>query len=106
MAKYYGKIGFVQTVENEDRPGIFEEKTIDVDCYGDVIKNSYRWQNGQGINDDLLISQQISILADEYVCQNAPYIRYAEYMGVKWKIINIEPQRPRLLLTLGGIYNA
>jgi hypothetical protein len=31
---------------------------------------------------------------------------YVEFMGTKWKITNVEVQYPRLILSVGGVYNA
>jgi hypothetical protein len=30
---------------------------------------------------------------------------YVEFMGAKWKISNVEVQYPRLILTIGEVYN-
>ena len=32
-------------------------------------------------------------------------MRYVEFMGAKWKISSVEVQYPRLILTVGGVYN-
>lgn len=101
--KYFGNIGFMQTVETS--PGIWEEKIVDMPYYGEVTRNSLGWKSGEFLNDNLTISNQISILMDSYIIDNCSVIKYAEFMGVKWKVTNIEVQRPRLILTLGGEYN-
>lgn len=103
MAKYYGKIGFVSTVETE--PGIWEETATERAYFGDVIRNIRRLESANKINSDLNISNQISILADPYLNQNLQTIRYVEFMGTKWKVESVEVQYPRLLLSLGGVYN-
>lgn len=103
MAKYYGKIGFVETVETE--PGIWDEQIVERPYYGDLTRNTSRYQNSSGVNDDINISNNISIIADPYANENFHHMRYAEFMGAKWKITNIEVVRPRLILTIGGVYN-
>jgi len=103
MAKFYGNIGFVVTEETS--PSIYTEKSIAVPYYGDVIKNSFRWQQGDKINDDLVINNAISIVADKFANENIGAMRWVEYMGMKWKITSVEVKFPRLELSLGGIYN-
>lgn len=67
--------------------------------------NRWKRQNSGGINDDVNISNIISIVADSFANENCSEIVYAEFLGIKWKVTDIEPQYPRLLLTLGGVYN-
>ena len=103
MAKFYGKVGYIQTVESE--PGYWEEKAIERDYYGDITRNTSRYQNGGQVNDNIVINNILSIVADPYANENFQHMRYVEWMGAKWKITNVEVQYPRLLLTLGGVYN-
>lgn len=104
MAKYYDAIGYVdKTVEV--RPGVWEEQIIERPYTGDVIKNTRRLEGGDQVNDNLNVNNTISIVADAYAFQNFFAIRYAMWMGVKWKVKTVEVQSPRLLLTLGGVYN-
>lgn len=103
MAKYYGKIGYCKQVETT--PGVWEEKITVRQYYGDLIKNTRRLQSTDQVNDDINISNEISILADPYANENFHSMRYAELMGTKWKITNVEVRYPRLILTLGGLYN-
>lgn len=103
MAKFYGTIGYVSTVETT--PGVWTPNTVTRKYYGDLIKNSRRIQSSDNVNDDVTISNEISIVADPYANANFHTIRYAEFMGIKWKVLNVEVQYPRLLLSLGGVYN-
>ena len=103
MAKWYGKIGYAVTEEVE--PGLWESKIVEKEYYGDVITDRRNRQNTGEINDNLNISNSISILADPYASQNCSNMAYIEFMGAKWKINNIEVQDPRLILSIGGVYN-
>lgn len=103
MAKYYGKIGFVQTVETA--PSVWEERTIERPYYGDVLSNTRRWQASEHLNDNLEVSNRISIVADAYARNTFHAMRYIEWMGALWKISSVEVQHPRLILTIGGVYN-
>lgn len=103
MAKYYGNIGFSETVETE--PGIWEDVITVRPYYGDLIRNFRKLENSSGINDNVNVSNEISILSDPYANQNFHSIKYIEFMGTKWKVNNIEVQYPRLILSIGGVYN-
>ena len=103
MAKFYGVIGYAVTEKTER--GIYEESIIEREYVGDVIRNTRRLREAAKINDDITISNQISIIADPYTSNNFHSIRYVSFMGSKWKVIEVEVQYPRLILTLGGLYN-
>lgn len=103
MAKWYGLIGFGVTEETD--PGLWEETIEKRNYYGDLLSNYRKLQNSGGVNDDVNIVNKISIIADPFANQNFHSIRYAEFMGTKWKVTDVEVQYPRLILSLGGVYN-
>lgn len=105
MAKYYGVIGYINTEEVETSPGVWQPTVTEREYYGDLVRNFQRHETGQEMNDDLTISNEISIVADPYALNNFHAIRYAEFMGSKWKVNSVDVQYPRLVLSLGGVYN-
>lgn len=106
MAKYYGTVGYVMTVEDPPESGIWAEKTIERHYYGDTIEWTSKYSAAvDSTNDNIDITNQISIVADAFAYQNFQYIKYVEYMGAKWKVSTVKVQRPRLILSTGGVYN-
>lgn len=103
MAKFYGEIGYAETVETV--PGVWEEQITKRNYYGELTRNTRRLQSADQLNDNINVLNEISIVADPYAYQNFHSMRYVVFMGTKWKISNVEVQYPRLILTLGGIYN-
>ena len=103
MAKFYGNIGYVETVEVE--PGIWEEQIVEHSYYGDLTRNTSMSQSSGGVNNNINIANNISIVADPYANENFHHMRYVEFMGAKWNINSVEEKYPRLILTLGGVYN-
>lgn len=103
MAKYFGAIGYIEFVNTA--PGVWEEQTIERNYYGDFVRNTSKFQTSSHVNDNINISNEISIVADPYANQNFHMMRYLEFMGTKWKITNVEVKYPRLILTVGGVYN-
>lgn len=103
MAKYYGEIGFVDTVETS--PGVWEEQVTLRKYRGDMIRNYRRLESSGQVNDNINISNEVSIVCDPYAINNFHSIRYLTYMGTNWTITSVEVEYPRLILTIGGIYN-
>ena len=103
MAKWAGVIGFGETVETT--PGVWEDVVTERKYRGDLLRFNRRTQTASQINDDINISNQLSIIADPYANNNIFAMRYAVFRGAKWKITSVEVKYPRLILELGGVYN-
>jgi len=104
MAKFYGSVGYSFLTEDIEHTGVWKETIIERKCYGELVRNARKIQ-ASSINDDIISSNDLSILADPYAVTNFQNIKYATYMGTKWKVTAVEVQYPRLILTLGGRYN-
>ena len=103
MAKFYGSIGYGET--KETRPGVWEEVLTEREYFGDVLQFNRRLESGENLNDDLNVNNKISIVADPFACENFHAMRYVTWAGARWKVTNVEVQYPRLILTIGGVYN-
>lgn len=103
MAKFYGMIGFA--CQQEARPGVWKDEITERGYPGELLRFTRNTQNGANVNDDISLSNQISIIADAYANENLFAIRYVKFMGAPWKVTSVEVQYPRLILTLGGVWN-
>ena len=103
MGKWFGRIGYAEQLETT--PGVWEEKIVERNYYGDVVRNYRKLESSGEVNDDINVSMEISIVADPYAIQNFHAMRYIEYMGSLWKLSNVEVNYPRLILQIGGLYN-
>lgn len=103
MSKWYGTIGFVETVETV--PGVWKETAIERNYFGDMNRNTRRLQSTEHLNDDVNINNELSIVADPYINEHFHSIRYVEFMGAKWKANSVQVSYPRLIIELGGLYN-
>lgn len=103
MAKFAGKLGFAYP--EETAPGVWVDTIEEKPYRGDVTRNYYKWQEGDKVNSDFSISNAISIVADEFAYNHLAFIKYVYWMGARWRVQGVEVQRPRLILTLGGVYN-
>lgn len=102
--RYCGVIGFGATVDQND-DDVWREEITERLYMGDVMKHTYNTQSADKLTKDVQVSMQVSIVADEFANNFMHLIRYAEWRGVKWQVTSIEPQYPRLILSLGGVYN-
>lgn len=105
MARWSGKIGYIKPEEIE-RGVWVDGEVFEQIHYGDTISNRNRIQQApDSTNSNLSLMNNISIVADDFAIENFGYMKYAVVKGVKWKITEVEVQRPRLILMIGGIYN-
>ena len=103
MAKFYGAVGYI--VEEETATDVITSVPVERMYKGDLVKNTRRLENGEGVNDNVVISNSISIVADPYANNHMHAIRYVKWRGTAWKVATVDVQPPRLVLTLGGVYN-
>lgn len=103
MAKFYGNIGFAET--EETAPGVWMPSIREYPYYGELTKVTSRYQTANQTNDNLNISNQLSILADPFIRDNFYNIKYVYLYGAKWKVTNVDVQPPRLILSIGGVWN-
>ena len=104
MAKFYGVIGYA--VPEETAPGVWTDVVTEREYFGDILENTTRWSSDTDSTiDELTISNRFSILADPFAYENFQSMKYIEFMGAKWKISTVSVNRPRITITVGGVYN-
>lgn len=103
MAKFFGKVGYVHSVDQDN--GVHKEVPSERQCYGDVLQPARRLTNENKVNSDVEARNMISVVADAFALENIFAIRYVWWHGARWKVTYVEEKRPRLILTLGGVYN-
>jgi hypothetical protein len=105
MPKWFGDVGYVITEEDPNRPGVFVEKLYPHRYCLEDVSRGIRNQDSQSINKNLTVTNQVSFIADPYAFEHYSAIRYVEYLGVKWEVSTVQVKRPRLIMTLGEVYN-
>lgn len=103
MAKWFGKVGYI--INEETEPGVWEHVVTEQQYFGDLLSNMTKWVTSNKVNDDLNVANRISIVADPFAYQNFSSIKYIEYMGELWEVSSVEVKHPRIILTVGGVYN-
>lgn len=105
MARFFGKIGYGNSIENPEDSGIWVDTITEFGYYGDVVRNNRKLNSGENLNPNIAVGNSISIVADQYAIDNFFSIRYVEWAGVFWTVTDVEVQSPRLILSIGEVYN-
>lgn len=103
MAKFCSVIGYAEYVETS--PGVNKEVITEIKVYGEVLKFGRKTDNTEYIHGDIVMDNQFSIVMNPYISDHLFAMRYILWMGVKWKIATVTVRPPRLVLTVGGVYN-
>lgn len=103
--KYRGAIGYEVTVQKETGSDVYISQIEEHIYRGQVIKNSYRREAGEWLNDNIKVSNSIQIVADPFALAHCQNIKYCVWQNQKWSVTNIEIDQPNLILTLGGAYH-
>lgn len=103
MTRFAGKVGYGTTVETA--PGVHKNVITEVQYFGMVQRNIRQLREGEAVNGSLSVNNLISIVADAYAKANFMDIKYVWWMGTTWTVSDVEVRSPRLLLTLGSVYN-
>lgn len=111
MARFFGVVGYgdsVETQTEEEIPtgsGVWIDQITEVEYYGDVIRDTRKLDSGENLNSDITVGNSISIIADEYAINHFFKIKYVRWAGTLWTVTNVEVKSPRLILSLGSVYN-
>lgn len=105
MAKFHGEIGYGESIESPPNSGVWKDQITEISYFGDVIRNTRKLEEGNALNDDITVGNSISIVADQYAIDHFFKIKYVRWAGVLWTITNVEVRSPRLILSLGSVYN-
>ena len=106
MARFHGKVGF-EEAQREEEPGIWiPDRMLERPYFGDIKQSKKRWESSpDGSNDNLVLDNRISIVCDAYMAEHWPSIKYVLWNNEYWKVLSAEIKRPRILLTIGGVWN-
>ena len=104
MARFHDMVGFLIPVDDQ-RTGLSTNRVVERPYYGKILEHTRRWESSDHVNDDLNISNQISITANDYAFKHMSAIAYVRFMGGYWKVSSIRIKGPEIVLTLGGVWN-
>jgi hypothetical protein len=105
MARFHGPVGYGNSVEDPPESGVWVDVISEIAYFGDVIRDTRKLEAGESLNDDIKVGNSISIVADEYAIEHFFKIKYVRWAGTLWTVTNVEVKSPRLILSLGSVYN-
>jgi len=105
MARFFGEVGYGEPIETPSDSGVWIDTITEVQYYGDVIRNTRKLDSGDNLNSDISVSNSISIVADDFAIAHFLNIKYVRWLGVLWTVTDVEVKSPRLILSLGSVYN-
>lgn len=103
--KYKGMIGYEITVPKEPGSDVYISQIEEYPYRGEDIKNSYRREAGEWLNDNIKVSNSIRIVADPFALAHCQNIKYCTWLKQRWTVTSVEIDQPNLILTLGGAYH-
>lgn len=103
MARFNGKVGY--GISTEVAVDVWSDVITERAYKCDSVRQSKSTVQSDSMTDDIRLEDRISIVADEFSMANYMRIKYVERAGSRWTVTAVEVQRPRLLLSLGGVYN-
>lgn len=105
MARFFGAVGYGTSVEDPADSGIWVDQITEIEYFGDVVRNRKELQDTENLNSDIRVNNSISIVADEYAIAHFFNIKYVRWAGVTWTVTDVVVQHPRLILSIGSVYN-
>lgn len=103
MARFKGNVGY--GIATEAVEGVWSDVITERAYYGTVIKDQATQVQSDKVNNDIRLEERISIVADAFALGNYTNIKYVELAGSLWTVTAVEVKRPRLILSIGGVYN-
>lgn len=104
MTRYRGTIGIDRGL-TETSPGIFKQEIFELVVSGEMRTQQAGWSD-YNINNTLKARHTLSVVTPESTDINFTDVVYIEWKGKKWTVTSVQYKRPRVELTLGGLYNA
>lgn len=102
--RFCGTVGYAD-IDVEEAPGVWVAQMVAREYRGDVIRSARRLESTTMLNDNVTVENSFSVVADAFAYENFLKMRYVNWNGSNWTITNVEVRRPRLILTVGDIWN-
>lgn len=103
MTRYLGFIG-INRGAVETAPGIFTEVIDAIEVSGEMRQSRATWPQA-GMRDGVQLAHVLSIVAPEDSDVDFNEVVYIEWQNHKWAVTQIQYKRPRVELSLGGLYD-
>jgi len=103
MSRFWGSIG-ISRGPVETAPGVFKQNIEEVSVTGEMRQLHLRWPQA-GMREGLSAKHVLSVVTPEDSVIDFTEVVYIVWQSRKWSVTSIQYKRPRVELTLGGLYN-
>ena len=105
MARFRNLVGFF--TDGKLVGGVWKEDVVERPYGGKILNETLSsTESSEKYHEDVRLQSRVSIVADSYAFENIPQIKYViDEDGDAWQVTSVEIKRPRLILSLGGLYN-
>jgi hypothetical protein len=105
--RFSGTVGFATPTQSA--PGVWSDVIVERSYQGDVIRDTRRLGAPSLVPPEVAgtisLSNSFSIVADAEAYEGILRIRYVAWLDQRWEVTDVEVKRPRLILTVGGLWN-
>ena len=103
MTRFYDKVGY--GIPGEVVDGVWADDITERAYYGDILETVSSNEEADQVNNNIRLQNRVSIMADAFALENFSLIKYVSWMGSLWTVTSVRVERPRLVLSLGGVYS-
>ncbi len=105
MARFHDVVGYGISEEDPAAPGNWVDRIVEFSYTGDILNTQSNLEPGEQLNPDITVLNSISIVADQYAVEHFAFIKYVRWSGVRWTVTSVKVLPPRLILSIGKVYN-
>lgn len=104
MSRFWGYIGINKGIVESGTPGVVEYEIERVRVSGEIRNARLSWPNANA-RERLSAQHVLSLITPEDSDIDYNGVVYVEWHNTQWAVTAIQYNRPRLELTMGGLYN-
>lgn len=105
MARAAVIIGSSKPMTEVPDDGIARDEYVERKFRATVTRLNNNMVSSGDVIDNLKMDMNFQIKMDKWTYENFQWLRYLVYNGAKWKITNVQVQRPNMIVQVGGIFN-
>lgn len=101
--RFHGVVGY--GISTNRGNGVWTDDITERTYMGTVLSATRNLEASDKVNDDIRLQNRFSIMADAFALEHFLDMKYIAWQGKLWKVASAEAERPRIVITAGGVYN-
>lgn len=103
MARFWGTIGLNRGFV-EGPPGVYKPTVEEIEVTGELRQERLSWGQAN-LREGLRAGHILSIVTPDDGEIDFGEVEYIVWQGKKWDVVKVVYKRPRVELSMGGLYN-